>query len=255
MNIDTNLLDDHALLTVKGEFDTFHCPRFQEQLENILEQGISHVIVSMRLVKFINSTALGAIIKASKLCKARDGELVLSQPSSFVREIVGRLGIDQLIPVFDEEAQARKHITKALNAREMAAGAAVSDEKVMITFPDDTRNQQVGGKRGKKVLLGTMGNVDAERVQFLWSGEKLDITQEQALQLFFKDSDLHLKFQVKLLKKGYFEMDAVVQECRPASDDKIRVTAAFKKISENEAAALSQFAQDMEFLKRQLPGS
>ena len=60
---------------------------------------------------------------------------------------------------------------------------------------------------------------------------------------------------MKLLKKGYFEMDAVVQECSPASDNKIRVTAAFKKISENEAAALSQFAQDMEFLKRQLPGS
>jgi anti-anti-sigma factor len=250
MNIDTNLFDDHAVLSVKGEFDTFHCPRFQEQIENVLEQGIGHVIVSMRLVKFINSTALGAIIKASKLCKARDGELVLSQPSSFVREIVGRLGIDQLIPVFDDEAQAKKHITKALNAREMAPGAAMSDERVLITFPDDTRNQQIGGK---KVLLGNMANVDAESVQFLWSGEKLDISQEQAQQLFFKGSELHLKFQVKLLKKGYFEMDAVVKDSQAASDDKVRVTAAFKKISENEAGALAQFAQDMDFLKRQLP--
>ena len=156
--------------------------------------------------------------------------------------------------VFDDEEQARQPVIKALNAREMATGSVVSEERVMITFPDETRNQQIGGKKGKKVLLGTMAKVDAERVQFLWSGEKLDITQEQAQQLFFKGSDVHLKFQVKLIKKGYFELDAVIQESQPATDDKVRVVAAFKKISENEAAALSQFAQDMDFLKRQLPG-
>lgn len=250
MNIDTNLLDDYAVLSIKGEFDTFHCPRFQEQVENILEQGISFIILSMRLVKFINSTALGAIIKAGKLCKAQDGELVLSQPSSFVREIVGRLGIDQLIPVFDEEEQARKHVIKALNAREMAGATLVGEERVMVSFKDDTRNKQIGGK---KVLLGNMAKVDAECVHFLWSGDKLGISQQQAEQLFFKGSDVHLKFQVKLIKKGYFEVDATVQECVPASDDKVRVIAAFKKLPENEASALGQFAQDMEFLKRQLP--
>jgi anti-anti-sigma factor len=255
MNIDTNLSDDYAVLSIKGEFDTFHCPRFQEQIDNVVEQGISFIILSMRLVKFINSTALGAIIKASKVCKAQDGALVLSQPSSFVRDIVGRLGIDQIMPVFDDEEQARKHVIKALNAREMAAGSVVSEERVMITFPDETRNQQIGGRKGKKVLLGTMAKVDAELVQFLWSGEKLDITQEQAQQLFFKGSDVHLKFQVKLIKKGYFELDAVIQESQPATDDKVRVVAAFKKISDNEASALSQFAQDMDFLKRQLPGT
>jgi len=250
MNIDTNLFDDYAVLSIKGEFDTFHCPRFQEQIESTLEQGISFIILSMRLVKFINSTALGAIIKAGKACKAQDGALVLSQPSSFVREIVARLGIDQLVPVFDEEEQARKHVIKALNSREMASGTLVGEERVMITFGDETRNKQIGGK---KVLLGTMAKVDAECVHFLWSGEKLGITREQAQQLFFKDSDVHLKFQVKLIKKGHFEVDATVQECIPASDEKIRVVAAFKKLSENEATALGQFAQDMDFLKRQLP--
>jgi hypothetical protein len=34
----------------------------------------------------------------------------------------------------------------------------------------------------------------------------------------------------------------------------MRVTAHFKKIAEGDREALAQFAADMEYLKRQLPG-
>jgi hypothetical protein len=34
----------------------------------------------------------------------------------------------------------------------------------------------------------------------------------------------------------------------------VRITAKFKKVSEGDRDALSQFAADMAFLKRQLPG-
>ena len=120
----------------------------------------------------------------------------------------------------------------------------------MITFPDDTRNKQIGGK---KALVGTMSSVDSERVRFLWNGSKVDVSQSQAQQLFFKESEVHLKFQVKLIKKGYFEVKALVQDCDLASDSDVRVTAVFKKIRQSERDALGQFAADMDFLKRQLP--
>ena len=249
MKIDTTLSDEHALLTLKGEFDTFHCPRFQEEIETVLERDLSFVILNMRLVKFINSTALGAIIRASKMCKAASGELVLSQPSAFVRDIVGKLGIDQLIPIFDDEVQATKHVVKALNALELASSAPLGEEKVLITFSDTTRNQQIGGK---KALVGNMSSVDGEKVRFLWSGKKLDITSQQGQQLFFKGSEVHLKFQVKLIKKTHFEVTAEVQDAT-IDDDSVRVTATFKKIKDSERTALAQFAEDMDFLKRQIP--
>ena len=49
----------------------------------LIERGTNHLLLDMRLVKFINSTALGAIIRVHKRCKAEGGELVISQPSSF----------------------------------------------------------------------------------------------------------------------------------------------------------------------------
>ena len=255
MNIDTTLTDDYAILTLKGEFDTFHCPRFQAELEAQLDQDMAFIILNMRRVKFINSTALGAIIKASNLCKSEDGELVISNPSRMVRDIVTTLGIDQMVPVFDDEESAGRHIIKALNAQVLDDSAPVRGEKVLISFPDEMRNQQIGEKSlvgGNKPLVGTMGNVDGEKVRFLWRGDKLGVSADQAQQLFYKDGDISLKFQVKLIKKEHFEVGAQVQESEAASDGEVRITATFTNIQDNEREELAQYARDMRRFKDEL---
>ncbi|MCC6783474.1 MAG: STAS domain-containing protein [Planctomycetes bacterium] len=250
MKIDKFVRDDHCILALKGEFDTFYVPSLQDEVQSLLDGGVTHVILNLRLVKFINSTALGAIIRMHKLCKAANGELVVAQPSAFVRNVIGKIGIDQLVPIYDEEDQAVKHVIKALNALELAGAAPVNQEKVMITFPDEIRNKQIGGVR---TLLGTMGNVNGERIQFLFHGEKAGIPADKAKALFFKGSDLNLKFQVKMFKKGYFELLGKVSEVEDADDGGQRVTVRFVAISDSDRTALTQFAEDMEFLKRQLP--
>ncbi len=250
MKIDKSLADDYAILSLKGEFDTFYCPMLQEEVEDLIDRGIDHVVLDLRLVKFINSTALGAIIKAHKRVKAEGGELVVAQPSNFVRDIIGKVGIDQIVTLTDSNDDAVKHITKSLNARELAGDVPVDREKILVTFPDDTRNQQIGGR---KALVGRMSNVDGSKAQFLWSGTRSGITPEAAGQLFFEGSDINLKFQVKLIKKGYIECKAKVTKSE-LTDDGVRVTASFDKIGRGDREALEQFAEDMEFLKQQLPG-
>lgn len=251
MKIDKSIHDDYAVLTLKGEFDTFYCPALQEEVEALVERGLNHLILDLRLVKFINSTALGAIIRAHKRCKAEGGELVIAQPSAFVRDVVKKVGIDKLIPMHETETEAIKAIVKALNARELAGEAPVDHEKVLVTFPDDVRNKMIGGK---KALVGTMANVDGQGVRFLWNGSRQGITAAQAQQLFYKGSEVNLKFQVKMIKKSFFEVVGKVTESETMNDGGVRVTASHVKISDADRTALSQFAEDMEFLKRQLPG-
>lgn len=251
MKIDKSLHDDYAILTLKGEFDTFYCPALMQEVEDLVERGINHLILDMRLVKFINSTALGAVIKAHKRCRAEGGELVVSQPSPFVRDVISKVGIDKLVTMHPQEADAVKAIVKHLNQKELAGEAPVDHEKVLITFKDDVRNQMIGGKQ---TLVGTMANVDGHKVQFLWIGKKAGISADQAKQLFFVGSDVNLKFQVKMIKRSYFELVAKVEGVEPAGDA-VRITAKFQKIADNDRDALSQFAADMAFLKNQLPGS
>ena len=251
MKIDKSLHDDHAVLTLKGEFDTFYVPALQEEVEALVERGINHLILDLRLVKFINSTALGAIIRAHKRCKAEGGELVLSQPSNFVRDVIKKVGIDKLIPMYETEGEATKAIIKVMNARELAGEAPVDREKVLVTFPDEVRTKMVGGK---KALVGSMANVDSQKLQFTWNGSREGVSADQAKQLFFKGSEVHLKFQVKMLKKSFFEIISKVTTCEAMADGGVRVTATHNKISDGDRAALTQFAEDMEFLKHQLPG-
>lgn len=251
MKIDKSLHDDYATLTLKGEFDTFYCPALMQEVETLIERGINHLILDMRLVKFINSTALGAVIKAHKRARAEGGDLVVAQPSPFVRDVMSKVGIDKLIVMHDTEQDATKAIIKHLNQRELAGDAPVDQEKVLISFPDEVRNKMMGGK---KTLVGQMANVDSHKVQFLWSGTKSGISADQGKQLFFSGSDVQLKFQVKMIKKSFFDLTATVEGVEPAGDAGIRITAKFKKVGEGDREALSQFAADMAFLKRQLPG-
>jgi anti-anti-sigma factor len=258
MKIDKSVRDDYCVLTLKGEFDTFYVPSLLAEVDSLLENGISHLILNLRLVKFINSTALGAIIKFHKLCKAASGELVVAHPSAFVHDVIRKVGIDQIVPVLEDEEQAVKHVIRALNALELAGAVPVNQEKVLITFPDETRNKQIAGDSwslsGKpRTLVGAMGNVNGDRLQFLWSGAKIGMSQDQARQLFFAGGDVNLKFQVKMFKKGYFELLGTVTEVEAAGDDAVRVTVRFTAIHEADRDALTQFAADMEFLKRQLP--
>ena len=253
MKIDKSQHDDYATLTLKGEFDTFYCQDLMDAVEDQLERGVNHLILDMRLVKFINSTALGAVIKSHKRCRAEDGELVVAQPSSFVRDVMTKVGIDRLIDLHADEAEATKAIVKHLNKRELTGEAPVDQEKVLVTFPDDTRNQQLGGK---KVLVGKIANVDGTKMQFLWNGAKAGVSADQAKTLFYDGGEMHLKFQVKMIKRSFFEFVAEGGGVEPAGDDgTVRVTAKYKKISDPDRDALGQFANDMAFLKTQLPGN
>ena len=251
MKIDKSNHDDYAVLTLKGEFDTFYCPMLQQEVETLVERGVSHILLDLRLVKFINSTALGAIIKAHKRCRAEGGDLVISRPSSFVRDVITKVGIDKLITMYDSEEEATQEIVKHLNKQELTGEAPVDDVKVLIAFPDETRNKMLG-KRG--TLVGTMANVDDRGLQFTWDGKKRDITQEQASQLFFADGDIHLKFQVKMIKKSFFDVTGKVTSTEPSGDG-VRVQVAFDSITDPDREALGQFAQDMAYLKRQLPNA
>jgi len=252
MKIDKAVNDDYTVLTLKGEFDTFYCPALMQEVETLVERGVNHLVLDMRLVRFINSTALGAVIKAHKRCRAEGGDLVISQPSPFVRDVISKVGIDKLISMHDTEQEATKAIIKHLNQKELVGDAPVDQEKIMITFADEIRNKMLG-ERKSKTLLGSISNVDGNRVRFVWNGSKAGISADQAKQLFFAGSELQLKFQVKMSKKSFFEVVATVETVELAGDGGVRVSAKFKKISDGDREALAQFAADMDDLKRQLP--
>jgi hypothetical protein len=64
---------------------------------------------------------------------------------------------------------------------------------------------------------------------------------------------VNLKFQVKMIKKSFFDVVGKVTAIEPDADGGVRVTLSIAKISDADRAALGQFADDMAFFKKQLP--
>ena len=106
MHISVEPKDDHAFLHMRGEFDTYYVPEMQREIDALIKTGIVRVALNLRFVKFINSTALGAMIKASKLLAGKGGRLVVARPSPFCRDIFGKVGLDRVIGPLNTIGQA-----------------------------------------------------------------------------------------------------------------------------------------------------
>ena len=58
MKIDREINGDLAILSLRGEFDSFVVNSFLEEVEALVANGISSIVLDMRMVKFIMSTAI-----------------------------------------------------------------------------------------------------------------------------------------------------------------------------------------------------
>ena len=58
MHIDVEHSENHAVLHLRGEFDTYYVSHLQDEIEALVDSGVVHVVLNLRLVKVLNSTAL-----------------------------------------------------------------------------------------------------------------------------------------------------------------------------------------------------
>ncbi len=87
-----------AVLTLRGKLmgppDT---TEFYQQIEQLLEEGVSRIVVDMHNVNWINSIGVGTLMKCLKLVQRADGHLHLANLSDKVQSI---FAMSQLTKVF-----------------------------------------------------------------------------------------------------------------------------------------------------------
>jgi len=229
MKIDREINGDVAILSLRGEFDSFVVSSFLEEVESLAASGVRNVVLDMRLVKFIMSTAIGAIVKSRKLMKEIGGELVISQPSGFVRDVLDSLGLTKVIKIFDENNQAVENLGTGLAAN-LPAG-----NSVMFQFVDPKRQAALG-----RPAIGRILGLD---------DQGMSAQVSQAASFFPADAELKTKFRLPLFKKAYyFEIQARVLETI-ANEDGSVVKVGFAGIEPEDQKSIRQFISDMQFLR------
>ncbi len=229
MKIEREIKGDLALLTLRGEFDSFVVSAFLEEIESLVVNGIKNIVLDMRGVKFIMSTAIGAIVKSRKRVKEAGGDLAISQPSPFVRDVLESLGLFKVIKVFEQNEQAIEVFGESFTT-ELPTGNAV-----MVRFTEPERQKTIG-----RPIVARIVDINADGIAF---------QAPQAASFFPSTTPVRTKFRLPLFKKAYyFEVSARVASAA-ANEQGALVAVRFEEITEEDRKSIRQFVADMQFLR------
>jgi len=268
MQITAEPRDGYTILHLRGEFDTFYCPLLQKEIDGLIKSGVHRIALNLRLVKFINSTALGAIIKASKVLGVQHGKLVISRPSVFCKDIMEKVGLDRVVPLFDSDeaagaalvadkaGAARKGTTDELEDDTTILFAPTDQKRVEHFVPEAARSGKANPVHGHAFGgnwrgVGRMSALDEEGLRFTWNGGNTGLTPFEMGQMLSLGTDLSVKFRLPLLQKGHCEAVVTVSEVEERPDG-VKLAAGFSQIEPDTLAAVKQYASDMAFLKKEL---
>jgi len=95
-----------VVYALRGDFDFFVREAFLREMGDRAERGQTRIVLNLRRVSYMTSSAIGALIAADKLFKRAGGRLVLSQISRPVRASLKLVGLLNHLSVCPDDAGA-----------------------------------------------------------------------------------------------------------------------------------------------------
>ena len=95
-----------ALVGLTGEIDLYTCPEFKQELLRVIADGATLVVVDLTKTTFIDSTALGVIIRGVERLKQKDGRLVVVCTDPSIVKIFEVTGLNRIFSVYSSRDEA-----------------------------------------------------------------------------------------------------------------------------------------------------
>ncbi len=250
MKIETQLASGYALLRLAGDFETYAVGEFLAAIQAARDSGRTRVVLNLRRVKFINSTGIGAVLRARKELKSVGGGLALARSSGFVRQVFGKLGLDSVLPQYEEEEDAAEALL-ATETREVVGPVDPGEEDpaLFFRFYDQVRADLLG-KKG--VGAGEISLLDPKGITFTWNGRRREVGEAAMSKLFAPDTEIEIKFRLPLYKKGAYFVSTARVETSEVKDGVARVQAGFVKLDDEAAKAVRQYVADISLVRDEL---
>lgn len=224
-----------------GAFDTPEVDGFQAHVDGAIDEQIFKVVINLGQMSFINSTALGALIRAQKRLNQYGGDLALAEPSAFASGVFKTLGIDRKIKTFKSEAEAVEYM-KSVGSE----GVGVEGEQqVSFSFVDRAQTS-VAGDEPRVGLLKAIGEAG---ITLQWENlDGLDVDK-----MFVQGAPVRLRFQLPLYHETHlFTADATIVSANITAGGRVTVQAKFVDLKDVERRAIQQFVRDLRYLKGEL---
>ncbi|MCR4315211.1 MAG: anti-sigma factor antagonist [Planctomycetes bacterium] len=114
----------------RGSIDATSSLMFEEEMTRLLKMGTRYLIINCGKLNYVNSSAMGVLIKCSDQMQDRDGSLELYEVSDKVRTMFGMLGLESLFTFHATEQECVKAIARAQRNR-ISQKEPVSEAEVL----------------------------------------------------------------------------------------------------------------------------
>ena len=257
MKLEKHRYEDVIILKFTGEFDTFNLPAFSERIDRMIGGGDLRFVFDLRLLKFINSAALGYLIKTSKRLAEKGGEMVLARPSKFIKKTLATLGLDDVFKMYESVEAAVQHFRTGEDVGEIKLEGGEYDEALTGSVPILFRPSGTAAADGMPNQVGRIVTLYEDGLLFRYEP---DDDKQDPVEAFLKAGQkLKLKFrQPFAVKEYYFEMSGEITQINKMASgddddtavDAVRVT--YDDIKPDDRTHLEQFVRDQESWKAEI---
>jgi anti-anti-sigma factor len=256
MKLEKRRYDDVVILKFTGEFDAFNLPTFSQKIDAMIGAGDRQLILDLHLLKFINSAALGYLIKTSKRLKEQGGGMVLARPSRFIQKTLVTLGLDGVFTAFQSVEDAILHFKRGEKLGTLTLEGGYDEAltgAVPILFRKDDKSAAPPNQVGRIVTLYEDGLLF--RYEPTTKGGKDPVEGD-----LVEGARLKLKFrQPFAIKDHYFEMTGSVSQVSKmyglgevGDDGIVTVKVKYDRIRDEDRTHLQQFVRDLDSWKSEL---
>ena len=105
--------DDTYVVTVAGELDLHTVGRFEHELEQARTRGAGRIVVDLAGVTFMDSTALGALVRAQRELRLAAGDLALVSDDPRIVRLFAITGLDRVMRLHASLLQAIDELVTA----------------------------------------------------------------------------------------------------------------------------------------------
>jgi anti-anti-sigma factor len=93
--------EDCTIATIGGSLDIVSGPVLREELINLLDTGISRLVVDLSVVTFCDVSGLAVLVGAARRAWLQGGWLRLADPAPAVTAVLRRSGLDLQFETFE----------------------------------------------------------------------------------------------------------------------------------------------------------
>lgn len=118
MEITERQFGEVTVLAIRGDFDAYSLPQGQQKLSELIKKMQVRLVVNLRDLEIVTSTAVGFLADAARRTRRLGGEVLVTEVSRLFLRVVDTLQFGSCITVFDTDRDALAHFERLAEARE-----------------------------------------------------------------------------------------------------------------------------------------